>query len=41
MLYALEGYIIPNEWKHNKLLKNKDKETIAMCYARGKYTSKE
>ena len=34
MCYALGGHNIPDEWKHDKLLRNKDGWTVAMCYAK-------
>ena len=33
MHYASGGYDIPDKWKHDKLLKNKHGDTIAMIYA--------
>ena len=33
MHYALGGHNIPNKWKHDKLLKDKNGKTIAMHYA--------
>ena len=33
MRYELGGHIIPNKWKHDKLLRSKNRETIAICYA--------
>ena len=33
MYYTFRGYHIPDRWKHDKLLKNKDGYTIAMYYA--------
>ena len=32
MHYALGGHNIPNKWKHDKLLRDKDGGTIAMIY---------
>ena len=34
MLLALNNKEIPNQWKHNKLLRNINYDTIAMIYAK-------
>ena len=33
MILAFKGKEIPKEWEHDKLLRSKNKETIAICYA--------
>ena len=34
MLLALNNKEIPNQWKHNELVKNKHLYTVAMIYAK-------
>ena len=34
MLLAMNGKDIPNEWKHDKLIRNVNEDTIAMIYAK-------
>ena len=34
MILAMNGKDIPNEWKHDKSLRNNDDDTIAMIYAK-------
>ena len=34
MLLAANGKDIPDQWKHDKLLKNNNGDTIAMYYAK-------
>ena len=37
MLLAMNGKNIPNEWKHDKLLRNNNDNTISMIYAKYGY----
>ena len=37
MLLAMNGKNIPNEWKHDKLFRNNNDNTISMIYAKYGY----